>query len=243
MRFHKFALELLENRAMLAANITAETATVVTPEPLPGDANLDGTFDQLDLLQVLQADKYLTDKEAEWSDGDWNGDDRFDQVDLVVALQTGQYDREIDGAIPSHSLTAKANGRAVPRPMKAVEKITITVDPSMRVSDWTAEFHFDQVGHGTHLGAFHNVDGVGVWDLVNQAPLSMETTLVAANGDTLHGASDVLGFLYFDGGTGRFEDAHGFSNYTTIWASEPTLNPDNTFTITVINKCEGEITF
>ena len=53
----------------------------------PGDANADGLFNQLDIVQVLQAAKYLTGQPATWSEGDWNGDDLFDTLDLVAALQ------------------------------------------------------------------------------------------------------------------------------------------------------------
>ena len=58
---------------------------------LPGDANADGLFNQLDIVQVLQAGKYLTGQPAAWSEGDWNGDGRFDTLDLVAALQSGGY--------------------------------------------------------------------------------------------------------------------------------------------------------
>ena len=64
---------------------------------------MDLDFDQFDLVQVLQAGKYLTGQNATWGDGDWNGgpgghpgeppagDGLFDQRDIVAALQTGQY--------------------------------------------------------------------------------------------------------------------------------------------------------
>ena len=42
-------------------------------ELLPGDANHDFSFDQLDIVQVQQADKYLTGQPATWGEGDWNG--------------------------------------------------------------------------------------------------------------------------------------------------------------------------
>ena len=58
---------------------------------MPGDTNQDLTFDQLDLLQVLRAGKYLTGEPAAWSEGDWNGDGVFDQEDIVAALATGNY--------------------------------------------------------------------------------------------------------------------------------------------------------
>ena len=58
---------------------------------LAGDANDDGRFDQLDLAQILQSDKYRTGEAAAWSDGDWTGDGLFDAMDLVTALQTGRF--------------------------------------------------------------------------------------------------------------------------------------------------------
>jgi len=56
-----------------------------------GDTNEDGRFNQLDLVQVLQAGKYNTGQPATFSEGDWNGDGLFDPLDLVTALQTGSY--------------------------------------------------------------------------------------------------------------------------------------------------------
>ena len=58
---------------------------------VPGDANSDGMFDQLDIMQVLQAAKYRTDRLATWSEGDWTGDGRFDQLDIVRTLQMSTY--------------------------------------------------------------------------------------------------------------------------------------------------------
>ena len=57
----------------------------------PGDSNGDGRFDQLDIVQVLQADKYLKDVNATFAEGDWNNDGRFDSLDIVLALQDGRY--------------------------------------------------------------------------------------------------------------------------------------------------------
>ncbi len=56
-----------------------------------GDSNGDGIFDQLDIVQVLQAAKYLTGEPATYEEGDWNVDGVFDQLDIVAALQTGNY--------------------------------------------------------------------------------------------------------------------------------------------------------
>lgn len=56
-----------------------------------GDADLDGQFNQFDIVQVQQAAKYLTGESATWSEGDWNGDGVFDQKDIVAAFTTGNY--------------------------------------------------------------------------------------------------------------------------------------------------------
>ena len=68
-----------------------------------GDADMDSDFDQLDLVQVQLAGKYLTLQPATWGEGDWNGapggepgapppgDGRFDQLDIVAALIGGVY--------------------------------------------------------------------------------------------------------------------------------------------------------
>ena len=69
----------------------------------PGDADQDLDFDQLDLVQVQVAAKYLTGQAATWGDGDWNGapggsvgnppagDGKFDQLDIISALSAGKY--------------------------------------------------------------------------------------------------------------------------------------------------------
>lgn len=64
-----------------------------------GDANLDGSFDTLDLVKVLQVGEYEDDLAGNsmWSDGDWNGDGDFGTADLVVALQEGTYETEPQG--------------------------------------------------------------------------------------------------------------------------------------------------
>ena len=68
-----------------------------------GDANMDLSFDQLDLVKVQIAAKYLTGQAATWGDGDWNGapggsqgnpptgDGLFNQVDIIAALNAGKY--------------------------------------------------------------------------------------------------------------------------------------------------------
>ena len=56
-----------------------------------GDANGDEFFDTSDLVQVLQANKYLTGETATFEEGDWNGDGVFDELDLLGALESGCY--------------------------------------------------------------------------------------------------------------------------------------------------------
>lgn len=73
------------------------------PQLQAGDANQDLQFDQLDLVKVQIAAKYLTGRAATWGEGDWNaapggtvgnpppGDQRFDQLDIIAALAPGHY--------------------------------------------------------------------------------------------------------------------------------------------------------
>ena len=68
---------------------------------MPGDADSNYTFDQLDLVQVQIAAKYLTGKTATWAEGDWTGDGVFSQLDVVAALQTGNYLRGPYGRPPT----------------------------------------------------------------------------------------------------------------------------------------------
>ena len=68
-----------------------------------GDADQDLDFDQLDLVAVSIAAKYLTGNPATWGEGDWNGapggsqgnppagDGQFNQVDIIAALGPGHY--------------------------------------------------------------------------------------------------------------------------------------------------------
>ena len=80
----KVAFESLELRRVLASSV-GEIAH------LTGDSNLDGAFDQSDLVAVFQNGKYETGQVASWSEGDWNGDQRFDSADLVLAMNSGGY--------------------------------------------------------------------------------------------------------------------------------------------------------
>jgi hypothetical protein len=68
-----------------------------------GDADQDLDFDQLDLIRVQQAAKYMTGQPATWGEGDWDGapggepgspppgNGLFDQLDIIGALAPGYY--------------------------------------------------------------------------------------------------------------------------------------------------------
>jgi hypothetical protein len=70
---------------------------------LAGDADQDLDFDQLDLVQVQIAAKYLSGLAATWGEGDWDGapggspgnppagDGLFNQFDIIAAQQAGTY--------------------------------------------------------------------------------------------------------------------------------------------------------
>jgi hypothetical protein len=58
-----------------------------------GDANLDGKFNSLDIVSVLQAGQYEDGiyQNSTWATGDWNADGEFDREDILLALQDGGY--------------------------------------------------------------------------------------------------------------------------------------------------------
>jgi glucose/arabinose dehydrogenase len=58
-----------------------------------GDSNLDGLFDESDLVFTFQAGEYEdgVPQNSSWSTGDWDGDQDFGTADLVAAFQDGGY--------------------------------------------------------------------------------------------------------------------------------------------------------
>ena len=75
----------------LFANLGQDNQVWINTLRLAGDANRDGMFNQLDIVQILQSAKYQTSQPATWTDGDFNRDGVFSQLDIVAALQTGMY--------------------------------------------------------------------------------------------------------------------------------------------------------
>jgi hypothetical protein len=102
-----------ENTNTLTTNIIGDTGfhwiggiairQVESVELEAGDADQDYDFDQLDLVKVQIAGKYLSGLPATWGEGDWNGapggsagnpppgDGQFNQLDIVAAQQAGIY--------------------------------------------------------------------------------------------------------------------------------------------------------
>ena len=60
---------------------------------VPGDANLDGTFNSGDIVLVFQANEYEDGRSenSSWAEGDWNCDGEFNTADFVVAFQADGY--------------------------------------------------------------------------------------------------------------------------------------------------------
>ena len=87
----------------LAGEITGIQRIIDGTALQAGDADQDLDFDQMDLVQVQIAAKYLSGRDATWGEGDWNaapggvpgsppeGDGVFDQLDVVAALSPNHY--------------------------------------------------------------------------------------------------------------------------------------------------------
>lgn len=58
-----------------------------------GDANMDGQFQERDLIQVMQAGQYEDNirGNSRWWSGDWNGDAEFTSADFVATFQDGGF--------------------------------------------------------------------------------------------------------------------------------------------------------
>ena len=92
----------------LASDPTPGSLTEFVPQA--GDANMDGEFDQGDIVLLLQANKYNTGQPATFAEGDFTGDGVFNQLDIVAALQTGNY---LQGPYASLSKSQAVHDHAV----------------------------------------------------------------------------------------------------------------------------------
>ena len=119
-----------------------------------GDADQDLDFDQLDLVQVQIAAKYLSGQAATWGEGDWDGapggergnapagNGFFDQLDIIAALSAGKYLTGPYGAINQNGTAgdeqtsiiydAATGGLAVDAPA-GTELTSINIDSSARI--------------------------------------------------------------------------------------------------------------
>jgi hypothetical protein len=91
---YRVALGDIDNDGDLDAfigHIGQDNQIWINTQLIAGDANRDGVFNQLDILQILQSAKYQTGQPATWTEGDFTGDGVFDRLDIVAALQTGNY--------------------------------------------------------------------------------------------------------------------------------------------------------
>jgi hypothetical protein len=87
----------------IKSHFEAALGGAAEPVLLAGDADQNLQFDQLDLVQVQIAAKYLTGQPATWGEGDWNGapggspgsppagDGLFNQLDIIAASGAGKY--------------------------------------------------------------------------------------------------------------------------------------------------------
>ena len=218
----KLATEKLECRRLLAVDTLAVNDDVVeTPETIQsvdssvspmltvGDANSDGTFDQLDLIQVLSANKYMSGQHADWAEGDWNGDHVFDQLDLVHALQAGNYGHGPFDAAAGKQVPIKASGGGIVggtlfgnashmgkyTGSSQTSNFIVSVD-----SDGNLVYQFDQSGDivGANGDSFHFVGACGgpFLDPALTGPISCDYII--------------------DGGTGRFDGATGTLDLTGV---------------------------
>lgn len=83
--------------------VQVDSMQIIHHDLLPGDANADGVFDTVDLVQIMSAGKFLTNDIAAWSQGDFNADGVFDQLDVVSMLASGNCLSEEREALPEPS--------------------------------------------------------------------------------------------------------------------------------------------
>ena len=93
----------------------------------PGDSNLDGVIDILDIGDILSAGKFNTGEPANWTQGDTNYDNVFDIVDLADILGTNLFNHGTYLTQPAASNAAVETGTVV------------TFDPALVYAAFVAE--------------------------------------------------------------------------------------------------------
>ena len=90
-----------------------------------GDANLDGMFNQDDIVDVLEAGEFGdgVPMNSSWATGDWNGDTEFDQLDLVLALQDNGFGKG-----------SRSQNRVVPEPQSIIAMIICCLELAVAFS-------------------------------------------------------------------------------------------------------------
>ena len=81
-------------------------ALIESPEPdgfntYIGDSDLNGSFDEQDIVAAFISGKYLSGQSAGWAEGDWDGDFLFSEQDFVSAFIAGGYLQSPRGAVSS----------------------------------------------------------------------------------------------------------------------------------------------
>ena len=94
---------------LTVGHLTAPDGGFVVRMAAPGDTNLDGQVDMLDVLDITAAGLFDTSLPSTWSTGDFNYDGITDILDLMDLLDGGFYDR-------GPYLPASAEVAAVPEP-------------------------------------------------------------------------------------------------------------------------------
>ena len=82
----------------------------------PGDTNLDGEVDLLDLLEVLGSGTYESPVPAVWAQGDFNYDGVTDLLDLLAILGSGTYDQGSYFPVATATAGGLVAPAAVPEP-------------------------------------------------------------------------------------------------------------------------------
>ena len=113
-----------------------------------GDADQDLDFDQLDLVRVLSAAKYLTTEPATWGDGDWNGapggspgeppdgDGQFNQLDIMAALANGTYLTGPYMAVHSDAISILSpRSRVIPMDIESFTEVSMNLTDAGTMGD------------------------------------------------------------------------------------------------------------